>query len=237
MTRSARLPRALGGAAAVALVLAACAPSEKESGEPSTPAAARQEPGAAVAPTAPADSSPRGRADQARIRGDSTAPVWLVMVSDFQCPYCKLWHDSTFAALDREYVRSGKVRMAYLNYPLPSHKHAWPAAQAAMCAGAQGKFWEMHDLIFETQREWTPLESSEAFFEGLAARAGADPAALRRCTRSGALRPLIQADMDRSAASGISSTPTFIVGDSVIEGAHPVERFRAVLDAALKGAN
>jgi protein-disulfide isomerase len=177
----------------------------------------------------------RARADRARIRGDSAAPVWLVMVSDFQCPYCRMWHDSTYHVLDREYVQTGKVRMAYLNYPLPSHRHAWPAAEASMCAGVQGKFWEMHDLIFDTQAEWTPLASAEAYFDSLATRAGANAAELRKCVRSGTVRALVQADLDRSAASGVSSTPTFIVGDSVIEGAHPAERFRRVLDAALKG--
>jgi len=235
MPRSTRLPRTLGRAAAVALALAACAPSDERAAEGATPAAARSAAAGPADLTPAGDTSARSQADRARIRGDSAAPVWLVMVSDFQCPYCKLWHDSTFATLDREYVATGKVRMAYLNYPLPSHKHAWPAAEAAMCAGAQGKFWEMHDLIFDTQAEWTPLASAEGFFDSLATRAGVDAGALRRCARSGVLRPLVQADLDRSAASGISSTPTFIVGDSVIEGAHPVERFRTVLDAALRG--
>ena len=87
---------------------------------------------------APADSI-SDRADRGRILGDSTAAIWIIMASDFQCPFCKQWHDSTFGKLTQEYVRTGKVRLAYMNYPLPQHKNAMPAAEASMCAAVQGK--------------------------------------------------------------------------------------------------
>jgi len=75
-------------------------------------------------------------ADLSRIQGSATAPVWVVEVSDFQCPYCKQWHDQTYATLRDQYVKTGKIRLAYVNFPLDSHVFAWPAAESAMCAGA-----------------------------------------------------------------------------------------------------
>src|SRR5438105_7757478 len=79
------------------------------------------------------------RADRGRIMGDSTATAWLVIASDFQCPFCKRWHDDAFPPLVRDYVRTKRLRVAYLNFPLSQHQHAMPAAEAAMCASAQGK--------------------------------------------------------------------------------------------------
>src|SRR5918999_4616404 len=70
------------------------------------------------------------RADAARIQGSASAPVWVVEVSDFQCPFCKTWHDSVYRALRREFVEPGTVRLAYINYPLPTHANALPAAEA-----------------------------------------------------------------------------------------------------------
>jgi protein-disulfide isomerase len=236
MTFRLAAPRVLGLAVALVVITqgSSCGRAEPASRAPARGDTVGSTGATAAAPAAaPADSAARSTADRARVRGDSGAGAWMVMVSDFQCPYCKMWHDSTQGAIEREYVTTGKLRLAYVNFPLPSHKNAWPAAEAAMCAGAQGKFWAMHDALFAEQERWSRLSSPEAFFDTLAVRAGVDSGALRRCVSSGVMRPLIQADFDRSSSAGINSTPTFIVGDSVIEGAYPVARFRAVIDAAL----
>src|SRR5687767_5403414 len=92
------------------------------------------------------DSLPQGKdslaaiADRSRIQGSPTAPVWMIVVSDFQCPFCRTWHDSTYETLRREYVETGKIRMAYVHLPLSMHRHATITAEASMCAGVQGKF-------------------------------------------------------------------------------------------------
>src|SRR5712671_1317535 len=111
-------------------------------------------------------------ADLSRIQGSATAPVWVIEVSDFQCPFCKQWHDETYATLRDELVRTGKVRLAYVNFPLAQHQYAWPAAESAMCAGAQGKFWEMHDALFNTQSKWEALPAPAGFFDSLARAQG-----------------------------------------------------------------
>jgi len=75
------------------------------------------------------------RADRGRIMGDSTAPVWLIMASDFQCPYCKQWHDASFASIVHDFANTGRVRIAFLNMPLSSiHPHAKVAAEMANVA-------------------------------------------------------------------------------------------------------
>jgi protein-disulfide isomerase len=176
-------------------------------------------------------------ADKARIRGSSTAPVWLVEVSDFQCPFCKQWHDESFAKLDQEYVKTGKVRIAYLNFPLTRiHPNAQAAAEAAMCAGVQGKFWELHESLFATQRRWAELKSPTAVFDSLARAAGVDAKRWSTCMTTHATAKIISADRDRSSRAGVESTPTFFVGDRALAGAYPVDTFRVAIEQALAKA-
>jgi protein-disulfide isomerase len=174
-------------------------------------------------------------ADRGRVLGKDSARVWVIVVSDFQCPFCKTWHDETLPTLRSEYVETGKVRLAYMNYPLREHKHAVAAASAAMCASAQGKFWEAHDRIFAAQDRWSGADGANATLDSLATVAGVDPQKLRECTLSGRLLRLIRADIDRSEQSGARATPTFIIGNHRIVGAAPIATFRAAIDSALAG--
>ncbi len=229
-----RLSRARLIAAILPLAtLAACSPRE-------TPQASAKQvnvsPGEVLAPTGniPFEDSVSAFADRARIRGAETAKVWLVEVSDFQCPFCKQWHDETFAKIDQEYVKTGKVRLAYLNFPLTRiHKNAQAAAEAAMCAGVQGKFWELHESLFQTQRSWADLKSPLAVFDSLARAAKVDPKGWNSCMTTHATAKLIQADRDRSTQSGVESTPTFFIGDRALAGAYPVDTFRVAIDQAI----
>lgn len=176
-------------------------------------------------------------ADRGRIRGSATAPIWLVEVSDFQCPYCKQWHEQSFATIDREYVQTGKVRLAYMNFPLSSiHKNARAASEAAMCASVQGRFWPLHDALFVTQARWASEANPMAVFDSLSVTAGVNPAAWRKCMASHATAPLIDADHDRSSSAGVQSTPTFFIGDRMLEGAYPVDSFRVAIEAAIAKA-
>ena len=229
-----RLSRARLIAAILPLAtLAAC--SQRE-----TPQASAKQvnvsPGEVLAPTGnvPFEDSVSAFADRARIRGAETAKVWLVEVSDFQCPFCKQWHDETFAKIDQEYVKTGKVRLAYLNFPLTRiHKNAQAAAEAAMCAGVQGKFWELHESLFQTQRSWADLKSPLAVFDSLARAAKVDPKGWNNCMTTHATAKLIQADRDRSTQAGVESTPTFFIGDRALAGAYPVDTFRVAIDQAI----
>jgi protein-disulfide isomerase len=177
-----------------------------------------------------------GLADAARIQGSATAPIWVVEVSDFQCPFCKTWHDSVYDAFRREFVTSGTVRFAYINYPLPNHANAMPAAEAAMCAGVQGKFWDMHDGLFERQHEWAHVPNASAVFDSVARSKGIDVAAMRQCIESGAVRSLIRADVDRAQETGVQGTPSFLIGgDVLLRGMQPLENLRRAIADKLPG--
>ena len=194
---------------------------------------------AAPAQTSAADTAAQAlqrKADRSRIAGDSTAKVWLVEVSDFQCPFCARFHDETYKEIQRDYVATGRIRLAYVNFPLPMHEHAWPAAEAALCAGAQGRFWEMHDALFQSQTVWSGRTSVVPLFDTLAKAVGVRQADFQRCMRDRVMQGLVQQDFDRGKESGIRSTPTFFVGDTAIVGAQPVAVFRRVLDNALAKA-
>ena len=187
----------------------------------------------AVTSRAPTDSNIT-RADLARIQGSSTAPLWVIEVSDFQCPYCKQWHDQTYPQFLDQYVKTGKVRLAYVNFPLGSHAHAFPAAEAAMCAGAQNKFWPMHDGLFATQTRWENLPSPAPVFDSLAQSTGVDMKRWRDCVSSGAMRPLIEADHDRAQRAGASATPSFMIGDNkLLAGAMPLDELKKAIDSAM----
>ena len=130
-------------------------------------------------------------------------------------------------------MKTGKVRIAYLNYPISSHRNARPAHDAAMCAAEQGAFWAMSDAIFATQTAWKDRSNAIAYFDSLAGRLKVDQTRLRACVRDGGLRPLIDADLDRAVRRGIGSTPTFFVGSRMVVGAQPFEIFRDAIEKEL----
>lgn len=226
MTRARSLSIVLGLAIAVTL---GCGPKVGEGN------ADEVAPGGQVAATVPED--PRVvAADMARIRGDSTAKVWLVMASDFQCPACKYWHDNVSAEIMRDYVDNGKVRFAYLNFPLSQHQNARPAAEAAMCAGAQGKFWAMHDAIFASQNTWSVLPDPVQSLRETALGVGVDTAAWNACLAEHIMRPMIDGDFDRGNTGGVDQTPYFFIGSQSVGGAISASQMRPLLDAAIANA-
>jgi protein-disulfide isomerase len=212
----------------VAILLAACTPAESATRRDSGDVAQQR---MSPADSAAADSL-LARADAARIQGDANAPVFIVEVSDFQCPFCKMWHDSTYATIKREFIATGQARMAYVNYPIESHENAIPAAEAAMCSALQGKFWQMHDALFDTQEKWQHMPDPTAHFESLAQKAGVAIPALRDCRKGGVMRRLINGDKQRGIVAGVNSTPSFFVGDQVIRGAAPAQAFRDAVKKA-----
>lgn len=231
-------------AIAAALALAACDKTRDADAHTRTVSSKDPEARTAKSGTSGASVDVKGdtllqRADQGRIMGNPAANVWMIIVSDFQCPYCRQFHEQNAAILRKEYVQTGKVRMAYINLPLSMHPHAWPAAERAMCSAAQGKFWPVHDAMFASQARWEGLDSAgvRVFFDSLAVAAGADKEQLRACVDSRRVRALIQADYDRSAQSGVQSTPTVIIGNAQLPGVQPIGNYRQALDAALKDAN
>jgi len=217
----------------LSLVTGACGPSK------AAPAASESAP----SPTASTTSATSAQAisadpivaaaDRGRVLGDTAAKTWVIVASDFQCPFCKSWHDETYPALVAEYVKTGKVKLAYINFPLSQHKNAVVTAEAAMCAGAQGKFWEYHDGLFDTQAQWAPMPDPRSVLESIATRAGVNNASWRQCLDGGVMRPLIEADNSRAKSAGVQSTPSFLIGNTVFLGSQPIEALRPALDSAI----
>jgi protein-disulfide isomerase len=227
---------AVGAIAAAALVGAACGSSAgKDAAAAGAPAASAAAP-ATNAATAGDSAALRAAADSGRILGAPQAKAWMLIVSDFECPYCKQWHDETYETLRREYVETGKVRLAYLHYPLDQHPQAVPTAEAAMCASAQGKFWPYQTALFETKERWAQGGDQSAVYDSLATAMGLDVERFRSCTRSHVMRAVIDADRDRMSQAGVRSTPSFFVGNTAISGAQPIDVFRRALDAAIASA-
>jgi protein-disulfide isomerase len=170
----------------------------------------------------------------ARTHGSATAPVTVYEISDFQCPYCAQFFLETMPSLEREYVVPGKVKFVFVNFPLPMHPNAVPAAELAMCAARQGKFWPIHDVLFRNQRQWAGLSEPGPVFLSYGDSVGANRETLTSCVRDGTMRNLVRADAEGAVRSGARSTPTFYVEGGLIVGAQPVETFRAVLDSLVR---
>jgi protein-disulfide isomerase len=167
----------------------------------------------------------------ARAKGSPTAPVTVFEMSDFQCPYCRRHALETYPALEREYITPGKVRWVFVNFPLPMHPNATPAAEVAMCGAQQGKFWPIHDLLFEHQEVWAPLKEPGEFMLSLADSVGADRAQLTSCVEGKQTRDIVRSDAMGAAQAGAESTPTFYIEGGLLVGAYPIDVFRQILDS------
>lgn len=167
-----------------------------------------------------------------RTKGDSAAPITIYEVADFQCPACREFWKETLPGLEREYIRTGKARIVFINFPIASiHRNAIAAHVAAMCAAQHGRFWTMHDLLYEQQLEWGQLADPQPFFRKLAAQAGLTVDALQSCETTGRARFLVDAETETLARAGVRSTPSFIVQGALLAGAAPLVVWRPILDS------
>ena len=165
------------------------------------------------------------------VRGADTAPVTFVEFADFQCPACGVFATTTETEFKAEFVDTGKVRVAFRDFPLSQHQNAPLAAVAASCANVEKRWEAMHDILFRSQAQWS-ASSSEAFkaqLIGYAQQIGLDGNAFQTCLSSNQFSAAIQADMDAGAAAGLEATPTFIINGYRVSGALPIEGLRAVL--------
>lgn len=169
-----------------------------------------------------------------RTKGSATAPVTVYEMSDFQCPFCRRHALETWPTIEREYVNTGKVRWIFINFPLTSiHPNAVAAAELAMCAGRQGRFWQAHDLVFRTQSTWAPLKDPGAFLASLVDSLRLPKAATTGCLQRGETQAEVESDTEGSIRAGANSTPTFYIEGGLMAGAQPLPVFRKVLDSII----
>ncbi|HVI23305.1 MAG TPA: thioredoxin domain-containing protein [Myxococcales bacterium] len=174
-----------------------------------------------------AGSTPEVKVDvgNAPVLGPKNAAVTIVEWSDFQCPYCGRV-EPTLQQVREEY--KGKVRLAWKNQPLSFHPNAMPAAEAAMAADEQGKFWEYHDALFKRQNELGP-----ALYDEVAKQVGLDMEKFHASIQGHKHLAQIKADMAAGSAVGADGTPTFFINGKKLVGAMPLESFKQVIDAEL----
>jgi protein-disulfide isomerase len=167
-------------------------------------------------------------ADDDPVKGDPDAPVTIIEWSDFECPFCSRFYSQTSGLIEENYIDTGKVKLVFRDFPLGFHQNAQKAAEAAECADDQGKFWEMHDKIFENQQ----VISTENF-KKWASEFGINTDEFNECLDSGKYEAEVQKDMTDGSAAGIRGTPGFIINGQLVSGAQPYANFEAIIDAAL----
>ncbi|MEO5345338.1 MAG: DsbA family protein [Magnetococcus sp. YQC-9] len=159
-------------------------------------------------------------------KGDIKAPVTIIEFSDFECPYCRR-AQVTLKKVSEAY--GDKIRMVFRHYPLPFHAKAPKASEAAQCAADQGKFWPMHDILFDDKTNLDPPELKKA-----AKTVGLDQAAFDKCLDSGKHAARVMADLSDGKKLGVTGTPTFFINGVRVVGAQPFEKFKSVIDEELK---
>lgn len=147
------------------------------------------------------------------VLGDPNAPVTIIEISDFQCPYCANFEAQTFDQLKEEYIDTGQVKLVYRDLPLVQigHRNAPKAAEAAQCALDQGKFWEYHRRLFDKQDSWSEEQDPTTLFKEYANDLGLDES-FSACLDDGQMRERVNADTRAAQQAGVSGTPTFFIG-------------------------
>lgn len=157
--------------------------------------------------------------------GPKSAKVTIIEFSDYQCPYCGR-AEKTISQIKEKYA--GKVRLVFRDFPLGFHKNAQKASEAAGCALEQGKFWPMHDKLFENQQA---LELDKLY--GYASDLGLDADKFKTCLDSGSRAAEIAGDQKAGAAAGVSGTPAFFINGRFVSGAQPFDAFAKIIDEEL----
>jgi protein-disulfide isomerase len=170
------------------------------------------------------------------IRGKASAPVTLVEFGDYQCPSCGYFHPIVDELLRRY---PDKVKLEFHHYPLiQMHPHALAAAMAVEAAGDQGKYWEMHDLVYTHQKEWSVMPDPESEFLAFAAQLGLDANKFMRSVKSTEVDKRILEDIQRGSNLKVSGTPSFFInGRSVDPLPSGVDEFAKIVDDALQSQN
>ncbi|MGH7893546.1 MAG: thioredoxin domain-containing protein [Candidatus Binatia bacterium] len=158
-------------------------------------------------------------------KGPKNAPVTMIVFSDYECPFCRRAEETVEQVLK---TYEGKIRYVFRDYPLPFHKSARPAAVAAACANAQGKYWEMNEKMFKVQL--SPENIKQA-----AKDLGLDPAKFDACLTKNDTKAIDQ-DIADGGAVGVNGTPAFFINGRMLSGAQPFEAFKEVIDDEISHA-
>jgi protein-disulfide isomerase len=170
--------------------------------------------------------------------GNANPPVQIMEFADFECPACGNFAVITEPDVRNRIVNAGLASYRFFDFPLPMHKNTMPASSAAACAADQGKFWEMHDMLFHNQPDWNgeATDNPKKIFLGYVKQLGMNTDTWETCFDSQAHRARILANQAEGNRRKVQSTPTFIIGTRMIPGAMSYDVFKAYVDSAAKDA-
>jgi protein-disulfide isomerase len=163
------------------------------------------------------------------VLGPETAAITVIEFSDYECPFCKKWHDEVFYKLRDQY--GDQIRFVYRDFPLYGlHPNAASAAEAAQCAGAQNKYWEYHERLFSGEKSF-----GRASYVEFANQLNLDQPSFEKCIDDRTFQKEVEADYQFASELGIQSTPTFFINGLAIVGAQPFEVFERIINMELAG--
>lgn len=203
------------------------------------PAPNNQGSAASVAQVPPPSNDTPATIDDDPMIGEEDAPITVIEFTDYQCPFCNRHFEQTYKKIKENYIDTGKVKYVSRDFPLGFHAFAQKASEASECADDQGKFWEMHDLLFTNQAAWSALPDALPTFAQYAKDLKLNMSTFDSCLSSGKYKDEVIKDQADGSASGIDGTPGFwILGpdgkNQKISGAYPYETFSAAFDGMLK---
>ena len=172
-----------------------------------------------------------GPASGIHVRGKADALVTIEEFGDFQCPPCSMM-SGVLEKAEEEY--RGRVRMIFHHFPLPNHAHAREAAIVAEAAGMQGRFWEMHDLLYREQAAWANAIETPSLFDSYAGKVGLDMERFKKDLRDPAVAARVEGDHKLGASRGVTSTPTLFLNTVLLPASelNPASLHKAI-EAAL----
>jgi protein-disulfide isomerase len=166
--------------------------------------------------------------DDDAIKGDEDAPVTIVEFSDYECPFCTKFYEQSLQQIEKNYVDTGKVKFIYRDFPLSFHQNAQKAAEAAECADEEGKYFEMHDLLFEKG-----VSGGVSAFKQYAKDIGLNTKKFDQCLDSGEMAKEVQGDFIAGQQLGVSGTPAFFINGKLVSGAQPYSVFEQAIEQEL----
>lgn len=173
------------------------------------------------------------RADSLRVLGSPSAPVWIVVVSDFQCPQCRDFARDVLPEIRTGLVARGEARLAMVHFPRDEHFNARFAAHASLCAAGSGRFWEVHDTLFATLPRWDRDPDPQAYFDSLQIAVGVPADVVRDCRQRQRYLRLLTTDIERARASGVREFPAVFVSERLLPAS---DRSVAGIERAVKRA-
>jgi protein-disulfide isomerase len=172
---------------------------------------------------------------QGYLLGKPDAPVQVIEFADFECPACGQFATLAEPDIRKRLIEPGIISYRFYDFPLPMHKNTWAASNAAACADEQGKFWEMHDQLFNAQDQWNGEATSrpKSKFQEYAKAMGLDVGKWEACFDARKYQGRIKANEQMAEKRGASQTPTFVIGNKMVGGAISFDHFKALVDSAM----